>query len=249
MQLHLIKGYIQNIHLVEYQHGCLLLDGCCRADLAIILAYFKNVLNRPITDLRVVVVTHMHPDHAGCAMKLKSLSNCIIATGQYSNHWYGGWRGRLAHLIDISLAWWVAGRLGKKRKNIWYTPHLNECVQLTDMQAIPVFPEWRAIATPGHTDRDISLLNKKEKLLYVADLIVQVKSELHPPFPVYLPHEYKNSLAKIKQYTGYKLLMAHVHTQTISAEAIDNLLAIAPNTPKTNWHSVKAKLKRIIVSR
>lgn len=65
MQLHTIKGYIQDIYLVEYPDKLLLLDGACRADIPHLKAFIEIELMRDFADLHTVVVTHMHPDHAG----------------------------------------------------------------------------------------------------------------------------------------------------------------------------------------
>ena len=63
-----LDGYIQSSYLAVYPDKLMLLDGGCRPDVALVLGYIKNTLKRPISDLKVVVVTHMHPDHAGGAL-------------------------------------------------------------------------------------------------------------------------------------------------------------------------------------
>ena len=221
----------------------MLLDGCCKVDFDTITRYFTETLERPITDLKVIIVTHMHPDHAGCAHKLQKASGASIFTGPYTKHWYGGLKGRIAHIIDMALALWVADKIGKPRKNIWYSPILKPSAQLPDNTPIPMFEDWRLIRTPGHTNCDVSLVNHNQKLLYVADLIVQVKKQLTPPFPVYFPVEYKSSLNRIKALSGYTMLMAHVSPIQITSKAIDSVLNKAPQYPKTNYETIKKKLK------
>lgn len=243
MKHHIIQGYIQHIHLIEYEHGCLMLDGGCRADLATIQDFFMTILKRPVTDLKVVMVTHLHPDHAGCVAALKQLTQCTVVTGTYTAPWYAGWKGRLAHLVDMGLAIWVAGRMGKKRQNIWYSPILREDHQLQDGDVVPGFEDWHIINTPGHTDRDISLVNPTEKLIYVADLIVSVKQQLCAPILVYFPKQYKASLARLKHYVGYMLLMAHVKPQTLHEAQIDSLINHAPSSPKTNMTTMTRLIK------
>jgi len=246
MKLHCFPGYIQNIHLVEYEHGCMLLDGCSKVDFSILKHYFKTTLKRPLSDLKVVVVTHMHPDHAGCAHLLRAKTGAQIVSGEYSSQWYSGISGRIAHLIDIALALWVAGRLGKKRRNIWYSPSLNACKQLTNNQTIEGFEDWKIITTPGHTDRDISLVNDKEKVIYVADLIVKVKKQLAAPFPVYFPKQYKESLNKVSEYQDYQLLMAHVPSIQLNRNDIQTLIQRVPDVPKTNLISVRNKIRKAL---
>ena len=64
MQLRAIAGYIENIYLVEDQAGLMLLDGCSRADVETVCHYIRDEIGLPLTALKLIVVTHMHPDHA-----------------------------------------------------------------------------------------------------------------------------------------------------------------------------------------
>lgn len=238
MQVHQLPGYIQNIYLVEYPHGCLLLDGACRADYSVIADFFKTQLRRPISDLKVVMVTHMHPDHAGCAHLLRKMSGCRIYSGRFEEQWYKGFGGRISHLIDIFLAHWVAGKLGRKRRLIWYPPHLHPDSMLDDGQAVPEFLDWHVLYTPGHTSMDISLVNDSEKLCYVADLIVKVRGRLQAPFPVNHPDLYKLSLGKLYKLEAYTILMAHVPNQQISAEEVESMICKAPNEAQNIRQSI-----------
>ena len=115
MKLHQLEGYIQSIYLAEYQDKLLLLDGCSRADIPLLTQFIMGTLQRPINDLSLVVVTHMHPDHAGAAQKLRRLSGCKIAAANVSGQWYAGLDGILMHFTDMLLAKWVAKRMNKPR--------------------------------------------------------------------------------------------------------------------------------------
>ena len=233
VKIHVIKGFIQNIFLVEYTDKCMLLDGCSKADFATISDFFINTLQRPLSDLKVVVVTHMHPDHAGCAHLLRKKSGCKIVSGCQTKQWYTGVKGRLAHMVDMALALYVAGKMKRLRMNIWYHPHLTPDITLTDEQLIPGFEDWQIINTPGHTDRDISVIHTFSKRIYVADLIVGVKGQLSPPFPVYLPKQYKESLLRLQSLQVNSVLMAHVGERALTGEDFISLLAKAPDKPKT----------------
>lgn len=76
MHIHTIQGYIQTIYLAEYPDKLLLLDGASRADITYLCQFIEQQLARPLSDLKVVVVTHMHPDHAGAAHRLRALTGC-----------------------------------------------------------------------------------------------------------------------------------------------------------------------------
>lgn len=75
-----LDGYIQSTYLAVYPDKIMLLDGGCRPDVAMVLDYIKTILQRPITDLKVVVVTHMHPDRRRRGAKIQRsdrLHDCI----------------------------------------------------------------------------------------------------------------------------------------------------------------------------
>jgi len=245
MKLHQLKGYIQNIYLAEYEHGLFLLDGCCRADVTEIEHFIVHVLKRPFTDLKLVVVTHMHPDHAGAAHKLRKLTGCKVAASSVAGQWYQGIDGYLMHLTDIALTRWVAGRKGKKTKNIWYPRYLQQDVFLSNGQPLPMFEDWQVIWTQGHTDRDISLYHQATGQVYVADLMVQVKSQLIPPYPVFYPRRYRESIDTIANLKPQKILLAHGVTEKIESKVFENLKEKAPTVPVTHWRSVKSKLKTV----
>ncbi|MCL1126136.1 MBL fold metallo-hydrolase [Shewanella surugensis] len=245
MQLHHIKGYIQSIYLVEYPDKLLLLDGCSRADVPLLQEYIQVKLQRELYDLKLVMVTHMHPDHAGAADLLRRLTGCKIATANVSGQWYSGMEGRLMHLTDILLTLWVANKMKKPRRNIYYSSQLQADYQLNDDERLPDFDDWKVISTQGHTDRDISLYHKLSDRLYVADLMVKVKTKFIPPFPVFYPNRYRDSLKKVQSLNPKIVALAHGGEVKLTAEDYRSLIQHAPKTPMTHWRSVKAKLKKV----
>jgi glyoxylase-like metal-dependent hydrolase (beta-lactamase superfamily II) len=224
----------------------MLLDGCSRADFQSLSDFFEKDLLRPLSDLKVVLVTHMHPDHAGCAHYLREKTGCKVISFDKGHQWYQGVKGRFAHVIDIALALWVAGKMKRPRKNIWYHPHLKPDITLCDQQVVPGFDEWQVFETPGHTDRDLSIMHIPSKRIYVADLIVKVKGKLSPPFPVYIPELYKASLLKLKALNVNSVMMAHVGELSLSDNDYEYLLNKAPNQPETNKVAVVRMIKRKI---
>jgi glyoxylase-like metal-dependent hydrolase (beta-lactamase superfamily II) len=244
MKLHQLEGHIQSILLVEYPDKLLLLDGCCRSDIPLLKHFITKTLLRPFDDLTLVVVTHMHPDHAGAADKLRKLTGCKIAAANVSGQWYSGIDGRLMHLTDLLLAKWVAKRMNKSFNNMWYSSQLIADYKIDDGEALPDFSEWIALYTQGHTDRDLSLHHLPSNRIYVADLIVKVKNKLIPPFPIFYPNRYRESLHKIRALSPNTLILAHGGEICLTESDFNVLLEQAPKVPKTHWRSVKGKLKR-----
>lgn len=246
MQIHTLKGYIQNIYLVEYPDRLLLLDGCSRADTGMLCDFIRATLKRPLSDLKLIVVTHMHPDHAGGAHQLRRLTGAPIASHPLAPGWYSGFAGRTAHAIDVALTWWVAGRLGRPKRHIWYNPLLKPDYLLQDGQTLPGFADWQVIYTPGHTDHDISLWYQPDHLIYVADLMVMVKRQITAPYPVCHPNQYRESLQRVHALNPDRVLCAHVPPQAGKMVPFATLLSMAPKRPKTHWHSTKNRIARTL---
>jgi glyoxylase-like metal-dependent hydrolase (beta-lactamase superfamily II) len=247
LNIHKLQGHIQSIYLVEYPEKFLLLDGCCRADISMLKQFITGELSRPLSDLKLIVVTHMHPDHAGAAHKLRNITGCKIASAKMPSQWYTGLAGRFMHLVDIALATWVASRMGKPKKYLWYSPHLKTDYALIDQDRLPGFDDWCVLATEGHTDRDLSVLHLPSKRMYVADLMVKVKNRFIPPIPVNYPDSYLASILKVQALQPASIMLAHGGEVNLTERDYDHLITVAPRKPFTVWTPVKNKFKRILL--
>ncbi|MCV2885877.1 MBL fold metallo-hydrolase [Aestuariibacter sp. AA17] len=246
MHIHHLSGYIQSIYLVEYEHGLLLLDGCSRADVELIHTFVSESLHRPITDLKIVVVTHMHPDHAGAAEALRKLAGCRILTSEKPHHWYSGLHGMLMYTTDLLLTFWVASRLKKPKRNLFYSPFLEPDIVAEEGMRIPEFEDWQILNMPGHTDRDLAVYHAPTHTIYVADLIVKVKDKFIPPFPVFHPNQYRISVNKLHDLYPSDVLLAHSGSVKLKDEDYAHLFDNLPELPKTHWRATKRKAYSLI---
>lgn len=249
MQIHEIEGYIQTILLVEYPDKLLLLDGGCRCDVDIVERYITDTLKRNMQDLRLVLISHMHPDHAGGAALYQKRYNCKVASVDSTSQWYGGFAGRLAHWIDILLALYVARRKGKKAKNIYYNPNLKPDIILTDLVQVPGFEDWQVHETPGHTDRDLSFLHQPSHQMYTGDLILRLRNRFVSPFPIYQPQQYKASLNKLITLNVERILMAHDGAADITQADVALLIKRSTDRPVTVAKTAKYKLRKLFFQR
>ena len=236
-----VEGYIQTTYMAVYPEKLLLLDSGCRCDVDKILAYITDTLKCPVEQLKTVMVTHMHPDHAGGAHKLREKTGCLLVSADKSKQWYGGVGGRVMHLIDIGLAHYVASRQGRAPTRLWYPAYLKPDLTVSNGDSIPQFSDWQVLETPGHTDRDLSLFHRPSRQVYTADLIIKLHHKFVAPFPIYDPKVYIQSLQKVKDLQPSNVLMAHGYELDIDAETFDMLIAQAPKYRRTIKDTIKHK--------
>ncbi|HBQ26480.1 MAG TPA: Zn-dependent hydrolase [Syntrophomonas sp.] len=207
--IHIIEGYISSIYLVEYDNRILLLDSGCFNDVKRIEDYCRHVVNRPVSDIKLAVVSHMHPDHAGGAATLRSKYGTTIAAHKDVDRWYSGLGGLLQHKLDCYMALGVARTNKRNRERLRFNPIIHPDILLNDLQVLPFFEDWAVLHTPGHTLHDIVLYHQQEALLYIGDIICDVKGKMLLPLPVLFPTHMENSYDKLATLNSSTILMAH----------------------------------------
>ena len=149
------------------------------------------------------------------------------------------------HWIDVVLTLYVGRKLKKGFKNIFYSRKLKPDVKANDGDKVTNFPEWSLLETPGHTDRDLSVLHREKNWVYVADLIIKLRSRFISPFPVFYPNQYRASLNIIKQCVPEKVLLAHGGILAMQDSDFDQLIEKSPKIPRTPLRASLLKIKKI----
>ncbi len=232
--LHIIPGYIENLFLAEYEHGLLLLDCGAVNDVNRIEEFCQRVLHRPPTDIKLAVVTHIHPDHAGGAVLLRKKFGIPLAAHRDLDRWYAGPGGFMQKVIDCVLMQSVAKRTRGKLERGLFNSHIQANYLLQDGDCLPFFPDWQAVAVPGHTSHDLVLYNQAASLLYVADCFLEVKGKFQTPLPIMFPQWLHASYAKLDALQASSLLIAHGearrdHIPPDLFSSLQDLLQIPPN--------------------
>lgn len=216
-KIHQIDGQIQKIFIAEYNNRILLLDGGCKCDVHVIENFIIYKLNRKISDIKLLLVTHIHPDHAAAAPVLREKYKIPIAAFHSIDKWYAGIGGFFQHIVDILLAHYVVIKLKQPFKSLWYGRKIKPDYELYDNDMIPFFEDWKILHVPGHTTHDIIAYNKSKQLLYAADLILYVNKQFTLPIPVPIPELMQKSLKRIGQIRTKKIFMAHGGTLDVKS--------------------------------
>ncbi|MFK7823565.1 MAG: MBL fold metallo-hydrolase [Oligoflexales bacterium] len=243
-KIHVLKGYIQTIYLIEESNGLFLLDGCCRPDVPTVLDFINKNLHRSVHDLKLVIATHAHPDHAGGLYFFQKLG-IPIAGPVNLNSWYKGISGLIKYLVDILLTYLVAIIKKQGLKNVFYPRSFRLDYELKDSDIIPYFGAWCVIETPGHTALDLSIYHSQTNLIYIADNFVLSKGKLVHPYPLCYPEKYKISLKKYLDMEIHKFLLAHYGQIKISKDQIESLIRSTPKIPRIHRNSLSSILLKL----
>jgi glyoxylase-like metal-dependent hydrolase (beta-lactamase superfamily II) len=233
MKIHTIKGYINNLFIAEYDHGLLLLDGASPADLPVIEKFCLDTLKRPVSDIKLAVVTHMHPDHSGAAPLLRKKYGTRIAAYKNIDQWYKGPSGWLQHILDCLMAQIVAVRQETKIHKVFSQRITRPDFLVDGGDLLPGFPEWKVVYTPGHTAHDIAVFHAEKRILYCGDSIIVVKNRFYLPLPVIFKNKMRHSYKELASLGASTILIPHgntIHTED-SREIFKEMLALLEEPP------------------
>jgi len=179
-------GMINSFLLVNSQ-GCILIDAGLPDTEGKIDDVLKK-LNLNFTDIKLIIITHAHIDHAGNTAKIKSLSGAQVIAHNGDLPYYTGEK----KMHFCSTGWF--GRLFSKTGAI-QTPYdaFEPDILLSSNDTFNLNQygiNGKVIATPGHTEGSISVVIDNDKA-FVGDLIssgillggiVRTHKAKRPPF-------------------------------------------------------------------
>jgi glyoxylase-like metal-dependent hydrolase (beta-lactamase superfamily II) len=129
-------------------------------------------LGRTIGDVRRVICTHGHPDHAGGARALADLGiEILIHPADAAN-------------LDISLGSAIR-QPSRGRIFAAITPPLPTFTPLENGDVLPVLGGLEVIHTPGHTPGSICLYARQSGLLFVGDVLQRRFGRVSPASGLY----------------------------------------------------------------
>jgi len=202
-----------NAFILYSEQGCILVD----AGLPDSLPQFERslaTLGRRWSDVKLIVVTHGHVDHAGCAVALREQSGAPIVAHEREVPFLTGQRQMT--LCPTRLFGKLFLKTGAPRKPYRrFSPDI--IVQGDgDLALKPYGIEGRIVSTPGHTPGSISVTLNQGRAL-VGDLVASgmslggvafKNSPLRPPFEED-PREVAQQLERLLQDGTEQFFLGH----------------------------------------
>jgi glyoxylase-like metal-dependent hydrolase (beta-lactamase superfamily II) len=155
--------------------GILLVDAGGRGSLPWI-ASGLNWLGASLDDIRLIVLTHYHPDHAGGLGRILGETTASLAVHSLEVNYISG-RSELPNPFRPVLL----RQITKPFIRGLYSGKAEASLALTDGDPLPWSEEVRVIHTPGHTPGSICLYLPSKRLLIAGDAMQRRFGRLGPP--------------------------------------------------------------------
>ncbi len=152
----------------------------------LLLNYLRNFLHRRPEEIDLVALTHLHPDHTAGVEMLRRYTQAPVAASIIAK--------RLAQAADgggsapdAAMSAGVSMFVGHMFSQVhlpgvlhhldFFPPYYQRQAQLVntwleDVQGLPNHPDWRIIASPGHTPESICLYNPFSYELICGDTLI-----------------------------------------------------------------------------
>jgi len=185
-QVHaIIDRYLMaNTYLIDGER-VIVVDPGSELNVRLALAYLQDFLHRTPTDIDLIVLTHLHPDHTAGVELLRRICNAPIAASiaaqQLAREETQGKQALpgITHFAEQVLRQKTA--LAALHYLDLFPPNYADQMNminiwLEDVAGVPYHPNWRVIASPGHTPDSICLYNPFSYEILCGDTVITLES-------------------------------------------------------------------------
>ncbi len=153
---------------MESHERIIVVDPSSVLNVRLLLDYLQYFLHRSITDIDLIVLTSLHPDHTGGIEYLCQVCSAPVAASILARGLVAPWKdgdgksaGRISthHALEISAACYERQ---VRMVDFW----------LEDVAGLPNHLDWRVIASPGLTQESLCLYNPFSYELLSGDTII-----------------------------------------------------------------------------
>ncbi len=170
--VHQVDGVNANSYFMLQDDGSLtLIDTGMSSDAKKILNYLSTNLSRKLSDVKTIVLTHAHVDHARGAYSIKKATGAKLAVHEADSEYVSGNqklpspKGAIGFLFEIISPFFKSKPVDVDQR-------------LKDNDTIG---RLTVLHTPGHTPGSISLYDRERRLVFVGDTIRYMKGKLEGP--------------------------------------------------------------------
>jgi hydroxyacylglutathione hydrolase len=155
----------------------------------LMLQYLKRFLHRSPSDIDLIVLTHLHPDHTAGVETLRKLCHAPVAASVVARYLVQRWKGeeldieeaKAASMYNLLEQMLNRRSVSESMHHVdLFTANYERQVGLVDLwledvAGLPGHPAWRVIASPGLTPEGLCLYNPFSYELLCGDIIITVE--------------------------------------------------------------------------
>lgn len=179
-QVHTItdRFSMANTYLLN-EESIIIVDPGTELNVRQIQSYLHKILQRPLSHIDLIVLTHLHPDHTAGVEALRKICAAPVAASAIVRYLAQDDINErrsapsFAHLAEHLLT----GPL----QHVDLFPPIYERqykmvdIWLEDVKGLPGHPNWRVIASPGHTAESLCLYNPFSQELLCGDSVITIQ--------------------------------------------------------------------------
>ncbi len=188
----LIDGTNANVYVIKTEKKIIQIDTGMKNNLERILNYYEANRTRP----DIIFITHYHMDHIGTLSSLQGRFNPMVIASETEREYL---EGRAVPEKPKSLLGKMVMTFSAKMN----FQGISTCEKIED-------ENLQCVATPGHTPGSISLLMRRERVIFIGDAAATKDGELKTIGAFTLdPETAERSLEKIRALKPIKILPGH----------------------------------------